>query len=329
MKLNVLFIGDNHISARTPANRKDNYLEATLNKLKDCLELGVKHKVDAIVLLGDVFDTREEGPLARNGALNILKSQPDGVPWPFPVYVVVGNHDIQSSFSLDKSSLGTLINSGVLEKTDYVENLGIAFAHFTPELDENIKNGSLKDFPAMIWACHASIVDVPDSRFADKLVVFDEIPLHENTKMVISGHIHHPMTQIRKDGAIFINPGAIGRYSASKDNLSRDLKVFLLVYDLEGTIYKQEYLYLPSAQHYSDVFKMDQIILNKEQKKEAQEFVKKITLIQSNNWAYTVLDDRLSTMRTFGEKKNVEKEVIDVAVEELRLANIDLKSEEI
>jgi DNA repair exonuclease SbcCD nuclease subunit len=80
MKLNVLFVGDNHISARTPANRKDNYLEATLNKLKDCLELGVKHKVDAIVLLGDVFDTREEGPLARNGALNILKSQPDGVP---------------------------------------------------------------------------------------------------------------------------------------------------------------------------------------------------------------------------------------------------------
>ena len=101
-----------------------------------------------------------------------------------------------------------------------------------------------------------------------------------------------------------------------------------MTYDLDGVIYKQDYLYLPSAQHYSEVFKMDQINLAKEQKKEAKEFVKKITLIQNNNWAHTVLDDRLSALRTFGEKKNVEKEVIDVAVEELRLANLDLKSEE-
>lgn len=329
MKLNVLFVGDNHISAKTPVNRKDNYLEATLNKLKDCLELGIKHKVNAVVLLGDVFDVREEGPLARNGALNILKSQEDGTKWPFPVYVVVGNHDIQSSFSLDKSSLGTLINAGVLLKEDYVEELGIAFAHFNPELDDNIKNGMLKNYPAMIWACHASIVDVLDSRFADKLVLFDDIPLHENTKMVISGHIHHPMSKIRNDGAIFINPGAIGRYSASKDNLSRDIKVYLLSYDLDGVIYKQDYLYLPSAKHYSEVFKIEEINNVKEQKKEVQEFTKIVNSIRADNWACTVIDDKILSFRAFGENKNAEKEVIDVAVEELTIVNSDLKLEDI
>lgn len=71
-KLKVLFVGDNHISAKQPVNRKDNYLEATLAKLKDCMQIGLQRKVNAIVLLGDLFDVREEGPLARNGALNIL-----------------------------------------------------------------------------------------------------------------------------------------------------------------------------------------------------------------------------------------------------------------
>lgn len=320
----VLFVGDNHISAKTPVNRKDNYLVATLAKLKDCLDIGLEKKVDAVVLLGDLFDVREEGPLARNGALNILKSQDNGNKWPFPIYITVGNHDIGSSFPLEKSSLGTLIEAGCLIKTDFAEDLGIAFAHFTPFLDNEIKNNNfLASKDAVIWSCHASICDVPNPHYADKLVIFDEINVSKKTKMVISGHIHHPMYQQRKDGLIFVNPGAIGRYSASKDNLLRKLHIFYLEYDLKGKIYTQEYVDLPSAKNAEDVFKIDEIRETKEQKQEVKEYIKKVSLITTNSWASTVLDDKILSLKNFGKKENIEDDVIDMAINALKKANDD------
>lgn len=324
MKLKVLFVGDNHISAKNPVNRKDNYLEATLNKLKDCLQIGLENNVDAIVFLGDMFDVREEGPLARNGALNILRSQSDNTPWPFPLYIVVGNHDIGSSFPLDKSSLGTLIEANALTKVDFVDSLGIAFAHFTPFLDNEIKNNDfLLSQEAVIWACHASICDVPNPHYADKLVVFSEIKTHPKTKMIISGHIHHPMYQVREDGVIFVNPGAIGRYSASKDNLTRTLKVFLLEYDLQGNIYSQEYLDLPSAKSFEEVFKIDEIKEAKLQKLEVREYIKKVSQITTNSWATTVLDDKIQSLKDMGKNDNIEDIVVEMAIEALRKANED------
>ena len=315
MNKKVLFVGDNHISSKTPINRLDNYMEATLNKLQDCINIGKSAKVDAIVLLGDLFDRREEGPEARNGALKILSEPRD-----FPVYITVGNHDIQSSFPLEKSSLGTLIEAGVLIKTDYVENLGIAFAHFTPNLDEDIKNGFLTSIDAVIWSCHASLSDKLD-RFEEFTILFEPIPLHEKTKIVISGHIHHPMRQQRSDDKIFINPGAIGRRSANKDNLSRDLKVLLLEYDLDGKILKEEYLPLPSAKNYLEVFNLEKISITKAEKKDAKEFIQKINQIKSNNWSFAVVEDKVSVLKNYAKSQDVEQNIVDVAIKAVEYVN--------
>lgn len=323
-KLKVLFVGDNHISAKQPVNRKDNYLEATLNKLKDCMQIGLERNVNAVVLLGDLFDVREEGPLARNGALNILKGQENGESWPFPVYITVGNHDIGNSFPLEKSSLGTLIEAGVLIKSDFAEDLGIAFAHFHPFLDNEIKNNDfLCSKNALIWSCHASICDEPNPYYADRLVIFNEINVNKTTKLIICGHIHHPMSQKRADGVMFINPGAIGRYSASKDNMERTLKVFLLEYDLEGNFYNQEYLELPSVKSYDQVFKVDEIAEVKAQRLEVKEYIKKVSQITTNSWATTVLDDKIQSLKDMGKKEKIEEVVVEMAIEALRKANED------
>lgn len=318
----VLFVGDNHIDEKTPENRTDNYLEAVLRKLKECLVFAETEKLDAVVFLGDVFDKREVGPLARNGTLEILLSQSNGDPWSFKKYVVVGNHDIQSSHPLENSSLGTLIQAGAFIKTDHAEELNISFAHFYNDLDLDISNGALANYPAMIWACHASFYDAP-TMHDSSVVLFNDTKLHDETKIVISGHIHKPMEMKRADGKIFVNPGCIGRRSANKDNFNRDLKVFLLEYDVNGTIHNMDYVLIESAKHHTEVFKVEEIELKKAEKQEAKEFLKQITAIKSNNWTYTSFEDKIEKIKEFCIQSNVDQKVTDIIIDALNTANLE------
>ena len=315
MKKKVIFVGDNHISDKQPANRIDNYLQATLNKLNDCIDLGIEHKVDALILLGDLFDRREEGPEARNGALKVLMRERN-----FPVYITVGNHDINNSYELDQTSLGTLIEAGVLLKEDYVEELGIAFAHFHPDLDKSILNNFLTTQDAVIWSCHASISD-QKAFYEEYSVLFEEIGIHPNTSLVVSGHIHHPMRQLREDGKLFINPGAIGRRSANKDNLSRDLKILLLEYDLSGKIYTEEYLPLPSARPYNEVFNMELITETKAERESVKNFVKTVIQIKSNSWSHNSLEDKIISLTENAKEKQLNDKIIDYTVKAVQFVN--------
>ena len=45
----VLFVGDNHVDDKNPVNRSDNYLQATLNKLEECLNIAEELEYDAVI----------------------------------------------------------------------------------------------------------------------------------------------------------------------------------------------------------------------------------------------------------------------------------------
>ena len=317
----VMFIGDIHLSDRQPKNRLDNYCEAIKKKLTECLLLAEERKLDAVVLLGDLFESYEVGPLLRNQTLDILKGVPNGnIPWPFPIYVCVGNHDLDSSCNLEKTTLGTLINAGYLIKTSYEPSLGISFAHYTASLDKDIKEGYLKSSSAIIWVCHASISTALD-RFEEFTFLFENTPLHPNTSLVISGHIHHAMEQVRSDGKRFINPGAISRYSASKDNLKKDIQILLLEYSLDGDILSEEYHKLKSALPYDQVFKLEEIQIAKEQKSDTQEFKFKIASMRTHSWQFTSLDDKLVALKDMAKKADVSDDIAEIAVEAVRKVN--------
>ena len=148
-----MFVGDIHLMDKQPKNRLDDYSLAIRTKLIECFMIAEKEKVDAVVLLGDLFEVYEVGPLLRNQTLDILKGVPNGnKPWPFPIYVCVGNHDLDSSSNLEKTALGTLISAGYLIKTNYEPTLGISFAHYHPSLDREIKSGFLTTSPRTIGA---------------------------------------------------------------------------------------------------------------------------------------------------------------------------------
>ena len=322
IKLNrVMFVGDVHLSDRQPKNRLDNYCEAIKAKLTECLVLAEERELDAVVLLGDLFETFEVGPLLRNQTLDILKGLPNGnKPWSFPIYVCVGNHDLDSSLNLEKTTLGTLINAGYLIKTSYEPSLGISFAHFTATLDKDIKEGYLTTSPAIIWVCHASISTALD-RFEEFTFLFENTPLHPNTNLVISGHIHHAMDQVRSDGKRFINPGAISRYSASKDNLKKDIKILILEYTLDGEILSEEFYKLKSAKPYDQVFKLEEIQIAKEQKSDTQEFKLKVASMRTHSWQFTSLDDKLVALKDMAKQAEVSDEIANIAVEAVRKVN--------
>ena len=317
----VMFVGDIHLMDKQPKNRLDDYSLAIRTKLIECFTVAEENKVDAVVLLGDLFEVYEVGPLLRNQTLDILKGVPNGnKPWSFPIYVCVGNHDLDSSSNLEKTALGTLISAGYLIKTDYEPTLGISFAHYHPSLDRDIKSGFLTTSSAIIWVCHASISNKLD-RFGEYTFLFEDTPLHPNTSLVISGHIHHEMKQTRSDGKRFINPGAISRYSASRDNLEKDIEILILDYTLDGEILNEEYLKLKSARPASEVFKLDEIKAAKDLKKDTLEFKLKVAHMRTHSWQFTSLDDKLAALKVMAEQSEIGEEITNIVVDAVRKVN--------
>ena len=147
-----------------------------------------------------------------------------------------------------------------------------------------------------------------------RVTMFKDLPLHPNTQVVFAGHIHTPMSQERADGKIFINPGAVGRTSAKKDNLERDIYVVMLEYDLEGNTYNIEYIPLKTALPADQVFRLEEIKEEKAERQELKDFVKQTASFQSGSWSYTSLEDKIEAIKEFGKQREVEDEVVEIAV---------------
>ena len=317
----VMFVGDIHLMDKQPKNRLDDYSLAIRTKLIECFEIAEERKLDAVVLLGDLFEVCEVGALLRNQTLNILNGGPNGnKPWSFPIYICVGNHDLDSSSNLEKTALGTLISAGCLVKTDYSPSLGISFAHYHPSLDRDIKAGLLTTSSAIIWVCHASISNKLD-RFGEYTFLFEDTPLHPNTSLVISGHIHHEMKQTRSDGKRFINPGAISRYSASRDNLEKDIEILILDYTLDGEILNEEYIKLKSAKPASEVFKLEEMKAAKDLKKDTLEFKIKVANMRTHSWQFTTLEDKLAALKVMAKQSDISEEITNIVIDAVRKVN--------
>ena len=325
-KIRTLVVGDNHCKDKKPANRIDEYWLTATNEFLETLQIAEEQKVDFVIYLGDIFDSRVAGPKTRNTLIKHLLCQPNGKEWSFRKFVVVGNHDIESSYPLLESDLGTLIEAGLLEKTDFCEEYGVAFAHFNPDIEEQIERGLFLSQNAVLWACHAAISVKPNNMY--RTVLFDDIPMNDTTQVVFAGHIHTPMSSERSDGKMFINPGAVGRTSAKKDNIERDIYVVMLEYDLDGNTYDIKYIPITSALPADEVFRLEEIKEEKEVKKELQEFVKQAASFKSGAWTYTTIDDKLHSIREFGKEKNIEEEVVEIAVNAIIKYNSNSKKVE-
>ena len=305
MKKKFLIVGDNHLDSKSPKSRVDNYLETSLMELRETLQIAKAAKVDYYILLGDVFDRIEVGGVCRNKALETLLSD-DGEPWPFEKYVVMGNHDLNHNpYYLEKSALDTLIKSRAVKcYSEQVDNL-FSFYHFTPQLDAQLREGVLQDDPSKIIFLHASITDKP-SRFEH--VLFDELLLNKNTKLVCSGHIHSPMESTNANGVRFFNPGCVGR---TKIDEKHNPQVLWIQYDTETDEISHKYFKLKNSMAYDIIFDIEGALGRKFDNKNAEMFINSVT---SASFAENMSHDIEKDFIMFAENRKISKDVIDMVI---------------
>lgn len=308
----VMFVGDLHADDRTPATRKDDYLTACVEELTEILTKARRFGCDAIVMLGDIFHRMEPQGQCRNLILRTFLSFSD-----LRIITVVGNHDVKHNLqNLPNSALGTLLDAGVLVSLEECPDLRIGLGHFRAKIEDEIKDGLLAQKSVLIWALHASVATMP--QFGE-FILFDDVPLHPQTRLVVAGHIHHPMFQQREDGAIFINPGSICRNALNVENKERQPQVLVVDYALDGTYMRQKLIPLESSRPAAEIFRIEEVQARKDEIADTQNYIQQIS--QVTLWAQG--GDKYEDLRRSGGLKGVDTTIIDKAIDALRAAQDD------
>lgn len=300
----ALFIGDNHIDSLTPQNRVDNYMATSLAELEECMRIAEQRNVDYVVFLGDVFHRLETSKGCVNEVISILRGTSTGRSG-IPKFVVPGNHDMRhTSNYLYNGDLGTLLLSGDLIYKPYIPEFQLGLCMFANDVLDRMREGKLTNHPAVIWAAHATITV---KGFQDDHVLFKDLPLNPECKLVVAGHVHFPMEATRSDGKQFINPGSVGRTSAHEDHLDRDVKLLYVEYD--ETNLTHEYIKLNTSLPSEEVFNLNRIALGKEKKGRTQNFVRQANSLHT----WTVGGGRYLSLRDAGVQKSIPETVISLA----------------
>jgi DNA repair exonuclease SbcCD nuclease subunit len=306
-----LVVGDNHLDSKTPQSRVDNYMEAGLMELQETLRIAKAAKCDYYILLGDIFNRIDVGGECRNRTIEILASD-EGEPWPFEKYLVVGNHDIaHDPDKMEKSAAQSLVSAGIVKCVDCIPGL-MRFKHFTPTLDQELRDGILETHDEKIIFLHASITDKP---LIFDHVLFDDLKVNPSTKLLFSGHIHRKMTA-SKDNVTFFNPGSVGRPEISSDYEKNKVSVLLCQYDFDSDIYKTKEVELKYSLPFDVIFDVDANKKKKAENKNTELFIDEITNVSMEN---EISSNIIEDLILFATKGNVPTKVSDMAVKAVNI----------
>ena len=313
-KYRGLFIPDTHLDNRTPTSRLDDYLSSSMDELYEILYMAKKTKCDYVVHLGDIFHRADPLGICRNQVLDAFQGDKEGNPWGFDLFVVVGNHDTNNcKYDLQYSALGTLIKVGAIKKVEYDEKYGIGFGHFTNEIEQEIKDGLLLQYPAVIWATHATII-LQDKCFdSDNFVTFKNMEFNPECRLLINGHVHTAYESI-KNNVTFINPGSVARNDFTADSFHKTPKVVIVDYYRDGSKMRCSYQELKNFKEGKDIFNYIELKAVKSDKKEMTEYMTQIAKMTHLGMSQNVFEN----LRLDGIQKGIDDKVMDKAIEALK-----------
>ena len=258
-KMTGVFIGDPHIAGSTIGARIGNYTEAVTEKLTEALSIARDHPADYACILGDTFSHPDPKGDVRNAALQVFAKGNRGEAWPFPIYVVIGNHDItgHTTETLESTAIETFNKAGVIDISEFIPEFDLFQIHYQHGIEKETFQSD-----AMIWAAHSNIV--PDSIMGEHITI-EDFKVGPRTKLVISGHWHNGYPVVRRtDGVLFANPGSLGRPRI--DDADHQVQVALVEYD-DKTM-NVRYIPLMTAKPPSAVF--SPLVLERRENKEQE-----------------------------------------------------------
>ncbi|MCI0641161.1 MAG: metallophosphoesterase [Gemmataceae bacterium] len=226
----LLFIGDPHLASRVPGFRKDDYARVILEKLSWCLRYARDHNL-LPALLGDLFHFPRDNANWLLGELLALLGDHE-------VLAVYGNHDTPTNELGDDDTFAVLVKAGRLRLLDRdgpwrgdingravvvggtswgrplpeqfgfeTEFRGSAFPNRVWERGEGARGASA---PALVfWLAHHDVL-LPGydlGRFSPFSIPGIDI--------VVNGHIHRPLDDVRAGNTWWWTPGNISRITRS------------------------------------------------------------------------------------------------------------------
>lgn len=208
--MKFIYLPDVHATNRKE-NRKDNFLDIVVSKLKFVLQQAKEHKVDFIICVGDLFNSPDVGYAVTSRIADTLNA---GIP----IYSAIGSHDHYNyQFStLHRTPLGVLRGSGLIkvpEEPVIIGNCAFYFSHHSHTIDRDaneLKVGKVKDKNAQV---HIHIIHgaLYPEQLPGNYVLLKDYP-NEFMDLVLAGHIHHPFSWFDKKRLIrFLNTGSLLR----------------------------------------------------------------------------------------------------------------------
>lgn len=235
----LLMIGDPHLEGRQPGFRKDDYPRVILDKLAWCLDYAKQNHL-LPVILGDLFDKPRDNP---NWMLVRLFELLTG-----EIVGVYGNHDCADPELKDHDSLSLLVKAGRLRLLSaespwrgtisgrQVVLGGSSYRCPVPESFE-AEQPEAGPKPLVIWLTHHDIL-IPG--YDEGRLRPQELP---GIDLVINGHIHKRLEDVRTGQTRWVTPGNISRRKRS--DATREHLPAVLRIDVTLAEYKLSHVEVP------------------------------------------------------------------------------------
>ena len=235
--LRILTIIDPHGADKNPGARVDNYREAFFKKLDEISLLVKKHKVDVVVVTGDIFSSKEK--LRNSHTLTSVISE-KFLNIGCDVVGVLGNHDLYQDrlSSWEEQPIAVLIrtksiklldNSPIFYELEGGFRVCLRGQSYTTYDNDKHFFAPRGDEDLLIHVSHSAVCPSGGiyDKYGEKMLSYKELS-KSSPDIFILGHIHTDYGITEEFGKVFVQNGSLMRSTTHCYNLERDVKVGLL-----------------------------------------------------------------------------------------------------
>jgi hypothetical protein len=205
----ILFGGDLHLSSQAPSTRRDDYLRAGLDKVRQMVEIAKAGRL-VPVLTGDVVHRPQEPKEALKTRLlrELAKSE-------LGFWTNVGNHDMTGLRLDDGDTLAAIAEPGYPLRAVAESGpgfmvdaggtlIGVGFTPYGQEIPTDVR-GVFPDAQAVFWVTHHDVGF--EGAYPGAVMPHEILGCH----LVVNGHMHLEKPQLQCGGTMWVNFGSLCR----------------------------------------------------------------------------------------------------------------------
>ena len=236
----LLMIGDPHLEGRQPGFRKDDYPNVVLEKLSWCLRYAADERL-LPAILGDLFDKPRDNPTWMLGRLIEMLD--------VEVIGLYGNHDCAEPALSEHDSLSLLVKAGRLRLVDAERpwqgtingrTVVVGGSSYRQPIPSEFRPGQTTNGapPLVAWLTHHDIL-VPGYEEQGRIQPCEI----QGIDLVINGHIHRQLADVRRGRTLWLTPGNISR--RSRNDAMRAHRPAVLRLDVTETGFAAQLVVVP------------------------------------------------------------------------------------